>query len=70
MEYSGDTINFDREGAHTIAPKEISIRGQVARMWAFFGFSTTQFGEVETPEECYERPEIFLSLIAFLKVGC
>ena len=68
--YSSDTINLDRGGAYTIAPKDISIRGMLARMWAFLGFANTQFGSIESPEECYERPEILLSLIVFLKVSC
>jgi hypothetical protein len=67
-EYAGDLINFGREGAHTIAPKEISIRSMLARMWAYLGFANSQFGVIATPEECYERPEIFLSMITFLKV--
>jgi len=67
--YASDLINLDREGAYTIAPKDISIRGFLARMWAFFGFANIQFGRIDSPEECYERPEILLGLIAFLKVS-
>lgn len=63
-EWFGNIISFHREG---LAAKEVSIRGMAARMWAFLGFATKN-NDVDTPEEAYDRPDVFVSFIAFLKV--
>jgi hypothetical protein len=69
MEWAGATIQLDRGGPYTVAPRRITLVGMERGVWQFLGFVKLQYPLITDFYELWERADVVLSFLLFLKVG-
>lgn len=69
LAWASSPLQFDRVGPLTHAPKNITILGGERLTWQYLGFCEVQHPEVLDFSEAWERADITLAFILFLKVS-
>lgn len=69
LDWAGATIQLDRVGPYTVAPRRISMVGMERGVWQYLGFAHLQFPLITDFYELWERSDVVLSFLLFLKVG-